>query len=528
MGYTVENKRNGNIYVYRVESYWDKSKKQARQKRTYLGRKDEATGEIKTKRAKIPIGSHNIGALYLLKSICEKINLVKVLKETFPYDFEKILHLACFKIIKKEPYYLYKLWCEESYVSNKNSLTSIDISEFLSEIGRDERSVEDFFKEWIKETKTSGGGGGAVMFDITSISSYGTRNEFLERGYNRDKEDLEQVNLGLISKKLSTSSTGFPLAYRVYPGSITDVITLKNMTDVIKQYDLNLDVLVMDKGFYSQENIKDMHSKGLKYLIPMSFSTNLSKQILMSEQERLLSLENYFSIENEVFLYTEKKIKIAKNDCVAHIFLNEKKGMDQKSLFIQRILNIEKSFKIKDFSNKKEALLYLEESLKSKKKFFLIKELSKNKFTIERNIEVFKKEVLKMGVMILVTNDFNLKKEEVLDLYRKKDTIEKIFLSYKHDINEKRSRTHSLVAMRGSLFINFISLIIITLIDQVMKDKELYKKMTKRELYKILDRLKLYELATGQTMLGEISKKQKDILNAFDVSGNVKPSTTFG
>ena len=142
------------------------------------------------------------------------------------------------------------------------------------------------------------------------------------------------------------------------------------MTDVIKQYDLDLDILVMDKGFYSQENIKDMHSKGLKYLIPMSFSTNLSKQILMSEQERLLSLENYFSIENEVFLYTEKKIKIAKNDCVAHVFLDEKRGMDQKSLFIKRILNIEKSFKIKDFSNKDEILLYLEETLKSKKKFF--------------------------------------------------------------------------------------------------------------------------------------------------------------
>jgi len=142
-----------------------------------------------------------------------------------------------------------------------------------------------FFKEWIKEFNTEAS---AVMFDITSISSYGTRNDFLERGYNRDKEDLEQVNLGLVSKK-TASNVGLPLAYRVYPGSITDVITLKNMTDVIKQYGLNLDILVMDKGFYSQENIKDMHSKGLKYLIPMSFSTKLSKEILINEEEDLLS-----------------------------------------------------------------------------------------------------------------------------------------------------------------------------------------------------------------------------------------------
>ena len=524
MGYRVEDKRNGNIYVYRVESYWDKTKKQARQKRTYLGRKDEATGEVKTKRTKIPIGSHNIGALHLLKSLCQNINLVKVLKKTFPYDFEKILHLACFKIIKKEPYYLYKLWCEESYVSNKNTLSPIDVSDLLSEIGRDEKSVEMFFKEWIKEFNAEAS---AVMFDITSISSYGTRNDFLERGYNRDKEDLEQVNLGLVSKK-TASNVGLPLAYRVYPRSITDVITLKNMTDGIKQYGLNLDILVMDKGFYSQENIKDMNSKGLKYLIPMSFSTKLSKEILINEEEDLLSLKNSFVVKDEVYSHTTTKITIAKNDCVAHIFLDKKRRTDQESMFIKKISSIENTFKTKKFANKEDILLYLEETLKSKKKFFSIKESSKNKFELERNIEVFEKEILKMGVMILITNDFNLKKEEVLDLYRKKDTIEKIFLSYKHDINEKRSRTHSLIAMRGSLFINFVSLIIITLIDQVMKDKELYKKMTKKELYKILDRLKLYELATGKTMLGEMSKKQKDILNAFNVNKNVKPSTTFG
>ena len=49
--------------------------------------------------------------------------------------------------------------------------------------------------------------------------------------------------------------------------------------------------------------------------------------------------------------------------------------------------------------------------------------------------------------------------------------------------------------------------------------------MKDKELYKILDRLKLYELAIGKTMLGEMSKKQKDILNAFNVNKNVKPST---
>ena len=69
--------------------------------------------------------------------------------------------------------------------------------------------------------------------------------------------------------------------------------------------------------------------------------------------------------------------------------------------------------------------------------------------------------------------------------------------------------------MRGSIFINFLSLILITWIDHVMKEKNLYEKMSKGELYKTLDQMKLYELATGETMLGEISKKQKDIFFCF-------------
>ena len=65
---------------------------------------------------------------------------------------------------------------------------------------------------------------------------------------------------------------------------------------------------------------------------------------------------------------------------------------------------------------------------------------------------------------------------------------------------------------------------VLTWIDHVMKEKNLYKKMSKGELYKTLDQMKLYELATGETMLGEISKKQKDIFSAFKISKNIKPS----
>lgn len=41
-----KDKRTGTTYVYESESYWDKEKKQPRNKRTLIGKIDEETGEL--------------------------------------------------------------------------------------------------------------------------------------------------------------------------------------------------------------------------------------------------------------------------------------------------------------------------------------------------------------------------------------------------------------------------------------------------------------------------------------------------
>lgn len=46
------NKKTGVTYVYESESYWDKEKKQPRNKRKLIGRIDEETGEV------VPTGGH--------------------------------------------------------------------------------------------------------------------------------------------------------------------------------------------------------------------------------------------------------------------------------------------------------------------------------------------------------------------------------------------------------------------------------------------------------------------------------------
>ena len=44
MSFIVSQKIKGRIYLYKVESYWDKERKKARQRRTYIGPQDRVRG----------------------------------------------------------------------------------------------------------------------------------------------------------------------------------------------------------------------------------------------------------------------------------------------------------------------------------------------------------------------------------------------------------------------------------------------------------------------------------------------------
>ena len=72
MSYTVEQKINGKIYLYKVTSYWDKTKKQSRQKRIYIGpKRNEKKPKIKPKDSDLV--TKNFGNIFLLKFISNKL-----------------------------------------------------------------------------------------------------------------------------------------------------------------------------------------------------------------------------------------------------------------------------------------------------------------------------------------------------------------------------------------------------------------------------------------------------------------------
>jgi hypothetical protein len=265
MSYQVRQRIRGKIYVYEAEGFWDKEKRQARQKRRYLGVLNEATGEIENPR-KEKWGkrtSLTSGVIHAAEKCSVENGLMELLEESFGgCDGEKIFALAAYCATENAPMCLYENWAHMTDGLEDCAMTSQTVSRFLRGLGENEAAREGFWRLW----GARHGQNRNLVFDITSVSTYAAGLVLDEFGYNRDGERLPQVNIGM----LFADRPGRPLGYRVYPGGISDVATLKNLLRQMKSdYALTHSRLVMDRGFYSAANVKSLYDAGYDFILPL-------------------------------------------------------------------------------------------------------------------------------------------------------------------------------------------------------------------------------------------------------------------
>ena len=115
-----------------------------------------------------------------------------------------------------------------------------------------------------------------LAFDTTSISSYSEAIRLAKYGKNKEGDDLKRINLALLYGEISM----LPVYYRKLPGNTADVTTVTNLLkdiDFLEMVKLNL---VMDRGFYSKENINNLMKQHHKFLIGVRTSIRIVKDRL--------------------------------------------------------------------------------------------------------------------------------------------------------------------------------------------------------------------------------------------------------
>ena len=518
MSYIIEQKIKGRIYLYEVESYWDKEKKQPRQRRKYLGPKERKYKQRKNnpegvtseeglvQRKSMNVVSRSYGAIFLIKFLFKNLGIEDLVKREFPDYWREVLSLSAYFVCEGRASYLFPHWQEEHHMDDVRRLHSSDLSVLYEYLGREEEKRWNFLSLWGKHLSPREG----IYYDITSISSYGLDIELVQWGYNRDKESLPQINLGLTHCKKS----GLPVSYQVYPGSLVDVSTLKNMIKVLNLFQLRDLFFILDRGFCSVSNVKEMLRNDLKFIQPLSFLQDMSKKILKKHASQIVHHANAFIYKSDILYHAREEVDLGGYCLSAHVIYNEKAALAKKNNLYQGILAVEAKIKATPQSTLQECQDYIENHIpKCYKKFFRIE--GENRIVVDQ--ENLEEAVFRAGALIFLVHGQSLTPSELIESYRNRDAIEKDMDTLKNELDTHRMRAHSDHTVNGRLFIKFLSLIIKTHIRNVTKNHEKLHHESIPEILAELKKLKINSWNGSKPFLAEPSKKQKIIFKAFGI-----------
>ena len=100
-------------------------------------------------------------------------------------------------------------------------------------------------------------------------------NDLAEKGYKFRKIGEAQENL-LMAYDINT---GIPLLSRIYEGASNDKVSVKDFIDQVEMKDM---LFIIDRGFYSSDNINLFSSNGNEYIIPLGKSQTGCKRAVHS------------------------------------------------------------------------------------------------------------------------------------------------------------------------------------------------------------------------------------------------------
>ena len=510
---------NGVEYVYEYNSIWNADKKYGTHQRNYIGK--NVNGKfVPNKRYQLQLElqetTHKqftaekssrsfFGATYLFDAIGEKLGITEDLQKCFPENWEQILSVAYYLILEdRNPLSRFPKWAVTHAHPFGGNIPSQRSSELFANI--DENAKQNFFRSQAERRLEKE----FLVYDTTSISSYSKSLKQVKYGFNKEHDLLPQINLAMLFGEESR----MPVYYRKLAGNIADVKTVRNLIADIEFLKLDKVSLVMDRGFYSEENINALYQKQYKFIIAVKTSLKFIQKKLDEVREVLVSRSHYsskyglyFTSSVEEWNYTEPnrkqsgELETGVKRMYLHIFYNDQKAVDDKNDFNEMLDLLEHELltdKRKPEHEKLYALYYHLD--KSPETGIVLTPKQKAIHAVERNY----------GYFALISNGVE-DPLEALEKYRAKDFIEKAFGNLKERLNMRRTSVSSPENLEGKLFVQFVALIYLSYIKKAMSDHSLFRKFTMQELLDELDIIERYEHPGQPCFMGEITKKQQEL-----------------
>ena len=510
--HTVRVPNGDKVYIqYTVESYRNE-KGQPTSRRVSIGKLDTDTGlmipnrryyEIFDKQPSFTMPSmiKSQGSYAAFRGVAKDLGMEKMVRKVFGERAEKILSVAHYMLCEGNVMFYLDDWQEEHITYSKEKLNTSGISKLFESISETERL--NFFSSWMKAKHSQE----YLAYDVTSISSYGRGMESVEWGYNRDKEKLPQINFGMYYGEESK----LPLYYRIYPGSIPDKAHLRYMVEDNGVISCKAARFVMDRGFYSQENLQYLVQKGCRYIMALPGHMKFCQELIEKHREEVVN-------RSECYLGNGKpygKAYIVEQEgyrMKVHLYYDPYKAVRDSAALYEDIEKQE--MELREMKEPPDRKLHYD-------RYFYINRAKDGGLGFRRNTKAIDKALSMCGFFLIGETDFKKTTAEILEIYRRRDVVEKSFDNLKNELDMRRLHVHSDEVAGGKAFVAFIALIVRSQMQNMLQEHMDSHKLTFRKVMLELEKVKMIcnaDPVNPARLLNPPTKSQRDILACLQLS----------
>lgn len=429
----------GRYYLYGYKTVYDPVKKRPKKiSGPLLGSVSEKGGFLPSAKRKL----EKQGGLSVDKGIlCKEYGMsltvnsllglyLRELEKAFPEDWKDLAAVAYCRFVhrcplKSIPYHLSTGFLPE--LLDIRPFSEKHASGILNRIGGQPGRMLGYMKSFITKDDF-------ILMDATDVFSSSSNIPLAQKGYNSKMQFDAQFNLMYIY----SSGQRMPIYYRIVPGNIRDVKAFRNC---LLESDIKNAVLVADKGFYSEDNVKLLREEKLDFLLPL---------------KRNSSLIDYGPIEKNTF----------KDSAV--FFSHEKRVVwSQKTALGDGLF----------------LYFYLDEALRNKEESDYVLRITTHPES--HNRENYLKKRNRFGTLALLTG-LDGTESTVYQTYKSRMAIEVMFDGMKNVLNADHTYMQNEQTLQGWMFINHITLQWYQHLYIELKEKELLKIFSVNDYVKLL------------------------------------------
>ncbi len=458
-----------------------------------------------------------IGSWVVFSEIIKQYGLFDLVDDIVGKDAGLFLDLAAYSIVSENnagQYYPDYAYNHPLFTQDMRIFSDSKVSELLSTLP--EWCSVEFLNRW--NAKRDHREKIYISYDSTNKDCQAGDIEMIEYGHSKSGRGLPIFNFSVAYDKTNR----VPLFYEEYPGSIVDVSQLQYMLEKAKSYGYRRCGFILDRGYFCKSNIHYMDSCGYEFIIMVKGKKKFISELILQNKGSFEINRSCFIRGHRIYgktvkarLYTDDE-----RDRYFHLFHSTALEHSQRSnleLELEKMGKLLEKYRMKPVKLSDTYHQYFE---------LYYNEKSKALVHWKERSDVIQKELSLCGYFSIVTSE-KISAQEAMDLYKSRDSSEKLFRSDKTFLGNRSLRICSQQSAEAKIFVEFVALIIRSRFYTLLKDE--MKRMNKRPNFmtvpaalKELDKIEMVRQYDGVYRLDHaVTKTQKTILKAVGLNSDI-------